>query len=280
MAEIFDHSDYRAFLRASQRKHPGTGRAITLEAWVKRLGYKSPRSVAMVIKGQRVPSSDLIEAFAKDLKLDAIRKRYFELLVMKEKHSQDGLQIDSLYHELRELNPKALNRKTLDESRLSPLADWHNLVVRQMVAAPGFREDAEWISARLRGKASPEAIQQGIALMLRNGYLVRTREGNLQLPTSDALVTPSDISSRDIRLHHAQMMQRAVEAIAEQDVEARFFASVTLRIGQEKFSEARKALQEFCKSFNAKYSRDESDRVYQLGLQFFEHTRVSKEQSP
>jgi len=272
MAEIFDHSDYRAYLRASQRKHPATGRAITLEAWVKRLGYKSPRSVAMVIKGQRVPSSDLIEAFAKDLKLDAVRKRYFELLVMKDRHSQDGVQIDALYHELKELNPKALNRKTLEQSRLTPLADWHNLVIRQLVAAPGFKEDPVWISKRLRGKVTPEAVQQGISLMLRNGYLVRTREDKLQLPTSDALESPTDVPSRDIRLHHAGMMQRAVEAIVEQDVESRFFMAVTLRISEKKLSDARMALEAFCKSFNAKYSDDASERVHQLNLQFFQHT--------
>jgi uncharacterized protein (TIGR02147 family) len=272
MAEIFDHSDYRAFLRVSQRKHPVTGRAITLESWVKRLGYKSPRSVAMVLKGQRPPSSDLIEAFAKDLNLDVVRKRYFELLVLKDKHSEEGLQIDSLYLELKELNPKALSRKTLDESRLTPLASWHNLVVRQMVAAPGFREDAEWISKRLRGKVSPEAVQHGIALMLRNGYLVRTREGLLKLPGADALESPTDIPSRDIRRHHAGMMQRAVEALVEQDVEARFFSAVTLRVSPEKFMDARKAVQEFCKSFNAKYSDEGADRVYQLSMQFFEHT--------
>jgi uncharacterized protein (TIGR02147 family) len=276
MAEIFDHSDYRAFLRASQRKHPATARAITLEAWVKRLGYKSPRSVAMVIKGQRIPSSDLIEAFAKDLKLDAVRKRYFELLVLKEKHSEDGVQIDSLYHELRELNPKKLSRKTLDQSRLTPLAEWHNLVIRQLVAAPGFKEDPVWISKRLRGKVSPEAVQQGIALMLRNGYLLRTREGVLQLPTTEALVTAVDVPSRDIRMHHAGMMQRAVEAIVEQDVEARFFSSVTLRISDKRLPEARKAIQDFYKSFNSKFSDDDSTRIYQLGLQFFEHTTTAE----
>jgi uncharacterized protein (TIGR02147 family) len=272
MAEIFDHSDYRAFLRASQRKHPATGRAMTLEAWVKRLGYKSPRSVAMVIKGQRVPSSDLIEAFAQDLKLDAVRKRYFELLVLKDKHIQEGLQIETLHGELRELNPKALSRKTLDESRLSPLADWHNLVVRQLVAAPGFVEDAELIARKLRNKVSPEAIQQGISLMLRNGYLVRTREGVLQLPDKNALQSPSDVPSRDIRVHHAAMMQRGVEALVEQKVEERFFMSVTLRISPKKFAEARSAVEEFCKGFNTKYSDESADRVHQLSLQFFEHT--------
>lgn len=273
MAEIFDFSDFRAYLRASQRKHPTTGKALTLEAWVQRLGYRSPRSVAMVLKGQRIPSRDLIEALSKDLKLDAVRKRYLELLILKEKHSEEGLQLDSLYHELKELNPEALSRKVLEQSRLSPLANWYNLVLRQLVSAPNFKEDPQWISTRLRGKVSALEVEQGIALMLRNGYLIRTREGKLQLPSSDALVTPSDVPSRDIRLHHVSMMQRAVEALMEQEIEKRRFAATTLRISKEKIPEARKAIQEFLKSFNAKFSHEEALEVYQLSMQFFEHTQ-------
>jgi uncharacterized protein (TIGR02147 family) len=277
MADIFDFADHRAFLRASQRKHPATNRAMTLEVWVKRLGYQSPRSVAMVLKGQRLPSRDLIEALSKDLKLDTPRMRYFELLVQRERHAQEGEKLDHIHRDIQELNPKNLKRKVLDESRLTPISDWHNLVVRQLVDLPGFQEDEAWISKRLRGKVSPEAIKQGIALMLRNGYLVRTREGKLELPGEEALITKQDVPSTDIRRHHAGMMQRAVEALVEQDVSAREFGTCTIRVDAKRLAEAKKAIREFQASFNARFSADESARVFQLNLQFFEHTNGNDE---
>jgi uncharacterized protein (TIGR02147 family) len=272
MADIFDFSDHRAFLRASQRKHPATSRAMTLETWVKRLGYQSPRSVAMVLKGQRLPSRDLIEALAKDLKLDTPRMRYFELLVQRERHAQEGEKLDSIHRDIQELNPKNLKRKVLDETRLTPISDWHNLVIRQLVDLPDFHEDEEWISKRLRGKVSPEAVKQGIALMLRNGYLLRTRERKLEIPGEEALITKQDVPSTDVRRHHAGMMQRAVEALVEQDLSNREFGTCTIRVDPSRLTEAKKAIRDFQTAFNARFSSDTSKRVYQLNLQFFEHT--------
>lgn len=68
--DVFKFKSMRDLLQAAYRT-PGINRrrALTLPAIAMRLGYTSPRTVAMVLKGQRAPSSDLVNRVAKDLHL-------------------------------------------------------------------------------------------------------------------------------------------------------------------------------------------------------------------
>ncbi len=273
MAEVFDFSDYRSFLRASQRKHPATKRAITLEDWAKRLAYKSPRSIAMVIKGQRIPSRDLVEAFARDLSLDTARKRYFELLILRDKHEQEGTRLDNIQQELEALNHKKLNHRMVDEKKFSAISDWHYLVLRTLVDLPDFQENSQWIAKKLRNKITPEHARKAIDDLVRFGHLMRHQgTGELHIQTDTSLSTQSDTPSVAIRRHHAQMMQRAVESLSEQDVANREFISSTLQIERSKIGDAKSVLREFLDSFYKRFSSSKGNSVYQFSLQFFEHT--------
>lgn len=274
MAEIFDFTDYRAYLRASQRRHPATQRALTLEEWSDRLGYQSPRSIAMVIKGQRLPSRDLVEAFATDLKLNTARKRYFELLVLREKHAQQGDELDGIVQELESLNMKQIPKEVLDSARFAPISEWPYLVLREFAPSPKFQNDPEWISKRLRGKINAETAAKILKTLTDQGYLEQTKDGRFATPTkSKNLSTTFDDSIPYTRRHHAQMMQRAVEALNEQDVGSREFFALTLLFDQDKVPQAKQAVREFAQTFNKTYTSTTSDRVYQLNLQFFEHTK-------
>jgi hypothetical protein len=64
---VFEFDDFRAYLNHVRSHYPGMKRPITLERWAKKLNYRSPRSIAMVLKGQRLPSEDLVLAFSHDL---------------------------------------------------------------------------------------------------------------------------------------------------------------------------------------------------------------------
>ena len=272
VAELFDFNDYRSFLRASQRKHPVTKRAITFESWAKRLGYQSPRSIAMVVKGQRIPSRDIVEALSKDLNLNSVRKRYFELLVKREQHEKQGEQLETIQSELRALNHKKISKKILDDSRFTPISEWQNLVLRQLVSTPDFKEYPKWVVCRLRNKLSEETIKKSFELLVRNGYLKRDSSGKLCSPDDDSLWTTHDVPSTAIRRHHAQMMQRAVEALVEQDVSNREFAALTMRFKADRILEAKQAIREFQESFNNTFGVDASNQLFQLNIQFYEHT--------
>jgi len=273
VADVFDFSELRTFLRASQRKHPTTKRAITLEDWSKRLAYKSPRSIAMVIKGQRIPSRDLVEAFAKDLNLDTVRKRYFELLVLRDKHEKEGERLDVIHQELESLNHKKLSRRIIDDRKFSTISEWYLAILRELISLPNFQESPAWISKKLRQKISPDQVRLAIESLVKFGFLIRHEgTGELQMPSDTNLWTEQDIPSVAIRRHHAQMMQRAVEALTEQEVNSREFISCNFQMDRSKMQEAKTVLREFQESFYKRFASSKGNSIYQLSLQFFDHT--------
>lgn len=271
MAEIFDFSDFRAYLRQSQRRHPQLKRALTTEEWAKRLGYKSPRSVAMVLKGQRFPSADLIEVFAQDLKLNPIRKRFFELLVKKERYKEEGDALKKITKELDQLNLKS-PEKIISEKTFSPISEWYYLLLRQLVQCPDFEENGEWISKKLRGKITPEIARKALHKMVEHGFFVRDANGRLQVSVEEFLSSMPDVPAQAMKRYLVQVLQRGVEALFEQESSEREFLALTLRFNKGQMAEAKQAIRDFEKTFNKGFSSKESCDVFQLSVQFFKHT--------
>ena len=105
--EILSYQDYRAFLsQVAEAQQTATGRPISLHRWARRIGYKSPRSIAMVLKGQRFPSQEMVYAISKDLGLSAIEERYLGLLVLLERSRKRGKDLRAIIEDLKAINPK------------------------------------------------------------------------------------------------------------------------------------------------------------------------------
>ncbi|MFT6603904.1 MAG: hypothetical protein ACJARO_001417, partial [Bacteriovoracaceae bacterium] len=135
-----------------------------------------------------------------------------------------------------------------------------------------FVEDYEWIYKRLRKKVTISQIRSAIDIMLELKTIKRSEEGKL-IVLKEGLSTASKIPSSAVRKHHFGMINRALEAVTEQDISERQLSSLTLRIESEKVDDAKAELLEFMKSFNQKYSAIKSDELFQLNFQFFQHTK-------
>ncbi len=71
-------------------------------------------------------------------------------------------------------------------------------------------------------------------------------------------------------------MQRAIEAVEEQDVSDRHFNSLTFKFDPKFMPEAKDKILTFVKDFNSRYQSEEASQVYQLNVQLFEHTKEEK----
>ena len=64
------------FITMMRKDYRRRGRPIALKTWALRLGYKSPRSLGMLLEGKRLPSATMLELLAKDFGLTDLEKRY------------------------------------------------------------------------------------------------------------------------------------------------------------------------------------------------------------
>ena len=69
------------------------------------------------------------------------------------------------------------------------------------------------------------------------------------------------------------MLARAIESIDEDDFENREITSVTLRFDPDQIVAAKNAIRQFRDNFHKQFESIRSEHVYQVNLQFFEHTQ-------
>jgi uncharacterized protein (TIGR02147 family) len=273
---VFEFDDFRNYLNHVRIHYPGMRRPITLERWAKKLNYRSPRSIAMVLKGQRLPSEDLVMAFSSDLNHSETERRYFELLVRKEKYKGNVPKV--VADELLKLNPKMIRRKAIDTEVFSYVSGWHHYVIRQLFSTPNFQGTPDWIAARLGDKLTKEDVEASLNLLERLQLIERNPEnGKLRLATgSESLITMEDIPSAAVRKHHNEQMEQAKDALQRQPMTEREFTCLTLRVSRSKLPAIKKAIREFRDKFDKDFYDDNSKDVCQLNLQFFFHTAEEK----
>ncbi len=270
---IYSFQDYNAYLLWVRSNYPGAKRALSLDRWAKKLGYRSPRSIAMVLKGQRLPTEEMILAISNDLKLNTEERRYFELLVLKEKYKKKDSRLKAVLEEIQGLNPKYIERKTLSAEMFAYVAEWYHLAIKQLVRSKSFQDKPEWIAKQLRGKITPGEAQKALETMLKLGVLTKNVEGKTVYNEDEDLITPADIPSTAVRKHFRQQMERAAEALEEQALHEREFTSLTFRMPKKRLEAAKKFIREFRDKFAGEFEESDGSDVCQLNVQLFYHTK-------
>lgn len=272
LINIFDFTDYKAFLlkKGLPRGHYSHGHK-NLNNWAKRLGYKSPSSLSMILSGERLPSEQMIKKISKDLKLTPRETRYFKLLVELEKTQKQNKDSGKIQEEIKKLNTEK-NSYQIDLKNFTTISEWYYLAIKQLISTPNFIEDEQWIYKRLRKKVSIGQIRLALKDLEDLEIIKRDTTGRFQV-IKPGLITSNDVPSSAIRKHHSGMIELAKTALIEQDVNERQINSTTLKVNSADIPEAKKFIFDFIKEFAARFNCDASENIYQLNVQLFELTK-------
>jgi uncharacterized protein (TIGR02147 family) len=262
----------QAFISMMRSNYRRKGRTISLKIWADRLGYKSTRSLGMLIEGKRLPSKEMIELLAKDYGLSEPEKRYFHLLVLERGNPSAKLlaEIKQEIVSIRMAANKNIRRLTIGE--LDLVHQWYVFVIRQLVGTKDFVEDVDWIRRRLRGKVSSTEIKLAIQTLLEIGGLQRNPETGVLEKTDTNYFSKDDLPSEMIRKHHSQMLERTSEAIREQGVYERELISYLFSFRKSDLARLKQVLRDFRSTVDTQFATSDGDGVFQLNLHLFEHT--------
>lgn len=262
---LFDFVHYRDFLGHLKQTHwVARGRPLTLDRISAKLGYRSPRLLGMVLKGQRLPSQEFTDRLATHLRLNASQKRYLQLLIRYERLKAKNKDTQSIIEEIRELLPGTHYDLELENHAFHYVADWYTLVIRQLQNLKGIQWNPATIRNLLRNKLSTAQVSQAIDTLKKLKLL-----GD---DASENLISKQDIPSAAIKRHHEEMSARAMEALHEQPVEDREFTALTIAFKQDEVDEAKQFIRSFRDQFNKRFTSTEADAIYQMNIHFFSHT--------
>lgn len=279
MQSIFDYKHYKDYLnKALFPKGLNQHSSQNIKSVTKKLGYKAPSLLSMILKGQRLPSADLIEKLASILKMSKDEKRYFQLLVTYERKKLNEKNVEEELIHIENLlkKNKSSNPTIMDLAKFESIAQWYYLVIKQLIKHKDFQENELWIEKKLRKKVRPNQVKKALLHLQQVGAITRDKTG--RLINSFSVTTTDEVPSSAIKQHHEGMIYRAAESVNEQTIEERDLQSLTLSFEKEDMKRAKEDINEFVDNFNATYAKKEGQDVYQLNVQFFSHTTSSKDE--
>lgn len=272
----FDHfKDFYALQISQAKQKSQNKKSDTLQLLAKKLGYNSPSLFSMIAKGKRLPSAALLEALLEKWEIPHNEREGIRVQVEIERRLKNSKEVLPLLDRLKKLQGSTHYRH-LDFNQFEVIRHWYVYVLKEMITAKSFIEDAVIISRRLRNKVTPAQVRKGLDALLTVGLIRRNKDTHKLESTVKDTETSNGIPSEAIQQHHRSMLERAIEAIVEQKVNERHLNSVTLRFDPKNLDIMRDKIFAFVKQINEEMQSEESDRVYQLNVQFFEHTRAEK----
>jgi uncharacterized protein (TIGR02147 family) len=273
--DIYRFLDYRAFLKDWFDWKKRENKNFSHRLFAMKAGLKSPALLANVISGRRNLTSQTVEAFLQAMKLLKEERVFFAQLVKLDQAKTDKER------NLAWRNISATKRfreaRRIEGESVAYLSHWYYPAIRELALRRDFRGDPEWIAAQLRPMIKVEQAKQALEALISLGMLAE-KTGRLR-PADGTVVTPMEVAGMAVHNYHRGMLERAGEAMDAFDPDERYLGGLTVAIPEtlvEQVKDEIKAFQsrmlDLCDS-----AKNDAERVYQLGLQFFPLSAGSEE---
>lgn len=267
--DVFRYRDYRDFLSAFYAHKKQSG--LSYRGFSRAAGIGAPNYLKLVIEGKRNLSPQMAERFARACRLNTEATEYFKNLVAFSQAKRDDERNE--LHERLSKFARFRSSQRLDLAQKEYHASWYIPAIRELVACPGFREDTAWIAATLMPSITERQAAQALDVLLQLGLLERDGSGRLA-QVSRAVSTGPQPSGRYLRNYHAQMMDRAVQAMHDMGPDERYVSALTLSASPATVREVRRRVTEFRSELAALCDADPAPgRILQLNLQLFPLSR-------
>jgi uncharacterized protein (TIGR02147 family) len=271
--DIYSFTDYRLFLKKFYETLKQQNKRLSTRAFARMAGISSPSFFKMVIEGARNLTPNSIAKFAKALKLDARQTAYFEALVLFNQADSEK-ERDTYFQRLSQLRPK-VKLSGLEKHQYDFFKKRHYVVIREMAALPGFKNDPEWIAKHLSPPIQPEEAKEAVEALVKLRLLSVNEKGNLY-QTDPSITTHPEVDSYDLFLLYLDMISMAKQALVRVLPDMRDFSSLTIPLPKSRIDDVKRKILEFRQDLIDYVSKMEPDyhEVFQMNVQLFPVTHV------
>lgn len=271
---ITDYLNYRQYLNDFYEAKKKLNPSYSYRVFVNRGNLNSPSHLKMVIDGSRNLTLNTIPKYLKALGLKRkMDEQFFKLLVQYNQELNPDKKIN-IFNEIMELKRKK-GLSLLQKHQFNLLAHWFYVAIYVLIDIPGFKNDPEWISARLKHKVSPAQVTDTLDT-LETLELIEKDPIKGYSQTNGALSTDETVKDISIHVYHKEMIELAKSSLNFDPLHVREFGGVTLAIDKSKLDLVKDKIRTFRKEMNELTTNmEDPDQVYQLNIQFFPLTEVN-----
>ncbi|MBC7458327.1 MAG: TIGR02147 family protein [Bdellovibrionaceae bacterium] len=265
-----DFADVIESLKKSKRK--GSAK-YTYNQLAQLLGYKSPRTLAMVHNGQRTPSANLIKKISERMALTAKEKEYLHILAEKSVAKKKHLNTFEPNEKLKKLSTRSTYIE-LNEADLQAFSHYLFLTVKQIIQSSAEGVTLQEIQSKLSEPIKLDQITLLTDHLERLHFCAKEKDGRLRKLSDKYITTTSQIPSVAIRNFHRQNIERTTRAL-EMPIEKREFMTSALSVKKSEIVIMKKRMQEFLFEMLDEYGHPETgEAIVQLNLQLFEQALI------
>jgi uncharacterized protein (TIGR02147 family) len=265
---IYEYDSYREFLKDYYFAAKAKSKGFSFRVFSRMAGFKGGNVLKRVMDGDHNLAPESIEKFAKALKLNKEESIFFRSLVLlnqaanfdqKQIHAEEIIRLRG-YKRVFPLKP----------IQYQLFAKWYLTVLHEMVTLAEFREDPEWIAARIYPPITAAEASRGINELLKFGLLERDTNGRLR-QGNPSIATQDEITSSALAFYHREMMKRAGESIDRVGKSDRELTAMTFGASRRTANRLKELLNNFRKEAMDVIASDsgERDGVFQLNYYLF-----------
>lgn len=271
-----EYTDFRQYLKdvyEYRRLTESTGlRPYSYSTFSAAADIKSPNYLKLIIEGRRNLSEDMINRFAKALRLNKSETEEFRALVRYGQASQP-LERNHYLKELADLRARrAVEAGHIDQRSWEKVPGWIGWVLYAMSEQANVNFDPEELQKLFRARASAEDIRQSLNKLLASGELARNENGDVY-KARDLIESPQDLPVALIRKLQSDLIYLGIESLFRDSPKEREFGAMTVAMTEEEFQQVRFELRQLRKRLQkdilVKRKSTKGERVYQLNIQLF-----------
>lgn len=264
--DIFRYHDYREFLRDWFNFLKQTKPGFSLRSLARESGLASGY-LPMVLSGSRNLSAKALEKCSRYLALTPRERNYLDLLRTLGDSDAPEARREAFEKIQRYRTYQQVNPREIEVYRY--LTRWFYVAIREMALLPGFRPDARWIQARLKGKVSLKEVQQALDFLISNGFMTVQPDGTVKVPQKD-MQCIGGVFKLALGNFHSEMLGLAIEAISNTPRDKRSVTGHTMAVSEKNYDKMVKILEGALKQIaDLEETDDSANDVYHVALAAF-----------
>ncbi len=257
---LLQSENYREFLSSELVRRIRHNPRYSQRAFARQL-HLSPGELSELLRGKRKLSLKSAIRISKQLGLSAGETKHLLTLVQRESTEQvlSGEAIPAF-------SDAALSSHSLSLDMFALVSDWYCFAILNLVECEDFQHNESWIARRFG--LSLTQVRLALERLERVGLITREK-GRIKV-TPEYVISPDGIPSEAIRNYHRQILQKAIQALDVQPVDAREISGVTLSVNPVNLPAMKKELSGFLDQMAEKYGSSKSRKeVYQCEVALF-----------
>ncbi len=275
--DVYMFDDFREFLTAAYEDLKRRDSAISYRAIQRLAGYGSTSNhFWQRVTGRAPMSAEAAARYAKALGLNARQTTYFMLLAAKNqaKGSSERAAYEAQIAQMPEYR-KARRIGDGKDIRWEYYSKWYLPALRELVMLDDFKEDNGWIAKKISPPITPREVKDGLAKLIKWGYLVRDESGRLRqaepfIGSINDRKEDDEEKRRLVRSYHKTMINLAAAALDAQPQDKRLIVGGTLHISKKQSASIRERIIACMQEINEIAKENEpAEIVYRINMQMF-----------